>query len=307
MSKRSPRELNCERLKGALSNMKNRDVGCVSYMKTRVSNAMHSVCWALSQWRRECEQHRIVPGVCMDCKGNANDYSLSLVTMNTRNNYGLASAVFMGFLADETFETFIWQFRCFNPCMIAMDQQSACLGACRQVFRNTYITLDDWHLNQNQVENVWRWLCKIGKRDWNVEVNDELFLLRNSGSPESFQERSVLEAKYDTPFTKELSEWYKSLYHTQARVVVSCYKKRACDPRFLFQGSGYSESSNTIYQRLVTMKEVPIYEVPFEMKREAENQLLIREVEKLKSNERMLRKLRGCQLGIPPQHHDRFV
>lgn len=47
--KRSTRDRECERLKGTLSELKNIDVGCVSYVTCRADSALHSFCWSFSQ------------------------------------------------------------------------------------------------------------------------------------------------------------------------------------------------------------------------------------------------------------------
>lgn len=50
----------------------------------------------------------ILPGSCIDCKANANSYSMQLVTISAKTNDGKECTAFMGILADETEGTFIW-------------------------------------------------------------------------------------------------------------------------------------------------------------------------------------------------------
>lgn len=215
-TKRSPKELDCNELIQTLMELRNTDIGSRSYMTSRQDNALQSVCWGLSHWRCDYEQFGILPGICIDCKANANAYSMNLVTISARTNAGTECTIFMGFLADETDKTFIWLLRCFKDCcgvdpsMIATDQQAACMYACRCVFPMTYLTLDDWHLNQNQLKNVWAHVCKIGRKEWNEPMNNGLFLLRRSNTSASFlSRRAEFEAKFFTGHIEELPKWYK--------------------------------------------------------------------------------------------------
>lgn len=313
-SKRHPKEMDCENLKQALITLRNRDIGSVSYVSKRADNAMDCVCWAFSSWLRDYERYGIAPGVCIDCKAEANDFSLPLVTINARTNDGRVCTVFMGFLADETEQSFKWLLNCFknsincDPIMIAMDQQAACMNSCRIVFRFSYITLDDWHVNQNQLKNVWNWLCKIDRKVWKEEMHDDLFLMRKSSTPQSFEaRRNAFEAKYFLPFTQTFPKWYCTLYRTYAKIMVDCYNKSACDPRFLFQGSGYTESSNAAYRRFVLVKKVPIWDIPSEMHRVSINRGKIREAERRKPFRVMRDKLSGAQLGMHAEVIEKLV
>ena len=171
-TKRAPKETDCENLKQELMKIRNEHVGSVGYISRTETGALSSVCWAFWSWLQDYAQYVICPVVCIDGKANFNAYSLSLVTINARTNNSSLCTVFMGFLSDETEDTFNWLFARFkesifcDTIMIAMDQQAACMICCRNIFPLTYITVDDWHLNHNLLKNVWAWLTKIRKREW---------------------------------------------------------------------------------------------------------------------------------------------
>ena len=72
--------------------------------------------------------------------------------------------------------------------------------------------------------------------------------------------------------------------------------KGACDPRFLFQGSGYVESSNSRCRKLVSLKSVKLAQIPWLMRRVTVAIHKVRSVGISKEYLGMVRKLQGSQL-----------
>lgn len=71
--------------------------------------------------------------------------------------------------------------------------------------------------------------------------------------------------------------------------------KKSCDPRFLFQGSGYTESISATFRRVVV---VHLWNVPAELKRVTTDQVMIRSREHAMPFKGMEEKMRGSQLDM---------
>lgn len=188
-----------------------------------------------------------------------------------------------------------------------MNQQPACMSACPKVFKFGYNTLDDQHLNKKQLKNIWKCVAKSLRSEWNAMMNDDPFLVKRSTSSQSFrQRRDAFQAKYFSSYRA-----IAGLVHVPIPYSHSAHRKRlqygSMRATFLFRRSGYTETSNTIYQHLVPVKRVPIHGIPTEMRRVTENQVLLRSAERTKPCENMLRKISSYQLPIPPQPLSSFV
>lgn len=112
----------------------------------------------------------IVPGVSMDCKANANRFGMSLFTINGRTNSAHITTYFMAILPNETEEILVKVLSHFSevisvsPAIISIDQNAACIAAIKPVFPLSFISLDAWHFNKNQLENVQQRCNKIKEK-----------------------------------------------------------------------------------------------------------------------------------------------
>lgn len=258
-----------------------------------------------SRWLHDYKKYGIIPGLSIDCIPNAHASAITLVTIHGRTNAGQPCVFAMGFLADETTEEFEWllsKFKSFIlvvPAMIAVDQHAACMKAARKVFPSTYITLDDYPVNKSQNTNISSYLRIVDRSAWCNEMNSELDIVRKSRNPHSFIERrEQFERKYFRAFSEYLPNWYQDLYYGDARIMLDCYNKVACDTRLLFQVSGCTESSNSMYKEIVALMKLPIGKVPREMERVTSSLLRVRHLEETTNVHAMVMKLQWCHLGM---------
>lgn len=61
-----------------------------------------------------------------------------------------------------------------------------------------------------------------------------------------------------------MTRWYQTLYRTYPQVIVHCYRCGQCGAS-ICQGTGYYESSNSDYRRLINQRKVEVYLVSQEM------------------------------------------
>lgn len=147
-SKCSPKELDCNDRIHRVMDLRKLDVESPSYLTKRYDSALQYVCSGLSEWRRDCESFGI-PGICIDWKANANEYSIILVKLSARTDDSHERTILMDFISDEAYEMFVRLLKGFksfggvDPSMVALDQQAACMQGCRIVFPMAYLTLDD--------------------------------------------------------------------------------------------------------------------------------------------------------------------
>ena len=285
-----PRKRDCRHLVQTLFDIRNEDPGCLSYVQADQDSVLRSDSWTYAEWIRDYERYGIIPGICIDCKCSGTQYSMILVIINGGTNSGRVCTYFMGFLSTETLESFIWSFQCFKrilrvaPSMIAMDQQAGRIRAARTIFPASYVTLDDWHANKNQLANVGNYTTSIRQTHLAREMNNDLHVMRRSSkASKCLRRRDTFEAKsfaaFATVETTTPPDWFKTLYRMHAAIMIDCHNKTACDPRFLFQGSGYTESSNAIYRKLIVCRKVLIQEVPREMRRVTQIRIRLRRAE----------------------------
>lgn len=183
----------------------------------------------------------------IDCKAVANRYVVLLITIDGRTHEGHVCMFFMGFIPNETESSFVWFLRKFRsiipvaPCLVAVDQCTACISPLRAELLETFITLDHWHLNQNQLKTVANWGVKTGRQDMCNRFAQNVFRMRNSTTESDFTQ---LLAFTDSTLFHELEiplpRWYKYLYHEQPELVVVYYRNNQSSVQFLFQGSGYT-------------------------------------------------------------------
>lgn len=70
------------------------------------------------------------------------------------------------------------------------------------------------------------------------------------------------------PFgTDPLPRWYNSLYRIDPSMVVECHNRGRGGMRFFFQGTGYSESSNSDYRRLINQENISMPLILAEIRR----------------------------------------
>lgn len=63
---------------------------------------------------------------------------------------------FIGGEAEQDFTELLSPFKSMipiSPTMITMDQSAACISATEKVFYRSFIVLDEWLLNKNQIKN----------------------------------------------------------------------------------------------------------------------------------------------------------
>lgn len=145
----NPKEMECFRLCEIFMSLSRKNSRNKVFFITKPDNSMHSTARALSAWLDDYEKYGIVPGVSMDCKVSANRFGLPLFLINVRRKYGDMCTYFMGFIPDQSEESFFWILRQFRSCipvspaMITVDQDIACISAIGKVMPNSFICLDE--------------------------------------------------------------------------------------------------------------------------------------------------------------------
>ena len=208
----------------------------------------------------------------MDCKSSANNFGLSLFTINGRNNEGRVTTYFMAVLPDETEDTFVRVLQHFkeiipmSPAIVVLDQDAACIAAVRKVLPSSFISLDEWHLQKSQLKNAQHWCKDINWGSWVTEMSRDLYMLRHCLREDSFlKSREQFEAKYFTNFNETLPRCFNFLFHTFPELVLPLHSNRRAPFRFLCQGSGYTENSNSLYKSNIPEKRIRLSEVPIQM------------------------------------------
>ena len=278
MGKRHPAERDCQNLVSNLMRYTQLNPGMFCEARVNRDNALHSVCWGFPQWRDEYKQFGIIPGVTIDAKALANNYDTPLAFICGRTNNRAVTVFFMGFLASQREEEFLWMLECFKrfvnipPRLVACDQDSAIINSVERVFPSTLVILDDWHLTKNQLKNSIALAKHLGDASRSKEISKALWALRESREESEFLERRRLfEEQYLGGGV--IPRWFVSLYHTNHKLVVLCYNRSSCGERFLFQGSGYAEAANSQYRRIIMDRKVPMSRVPEEILRYMENRV----------------------------------
>lgn len=152
----NPKEAECYKLCEVLMSLSRKDASSKVFFTTKPDSAMHSAAWALGSWLDDYEKYGIVAGVRMDCKVSSNRFGLPMFSINGRTKFGDVCTFFMGFLPDQTEESFIWVLQQFQSCipvspaMVAVDQDAACISAISKVMPSSFICLDEWHVKRTK-------------------------------------------------------------------------------------------------------------------------------------------------------------
>lgn len=183
--------------------------------------------------------------------------------------------------------------------MVVVDQNAAMIAAVRSVFPNSFIVLDDWHLNKNQLRNTAVWCAKISRQSWAADMSRDLHMMRKLGTLEQLHsKREAFEEKYFTSIGMDPPKWYKFLYHSNPSMVVEYYKKVYMPFRFLFQGTGYSEASNSMFAHHIVRRRIPIHEVPQAMIELTERRIANRNAA-LENKKGVFNRLSSSPLSVP--------
>lgn len=295
-----PYDQDCMILIRNLIQMQQRNYRTFYSIRLTQENSLHSVVWSLPEWRDSYELNGIRPGISVDCKSVANVYGLPLIGFAGRTNEGRNVVYMMGVLHDQTEESITWAMQQFDnmapasPNVVALDQDIAGINAARKVWPRSYVMLDEWHINMNQMKNISSFLAKHGDQNRHERIragnavlsrselpdgsplskihrlmSRDLFELRRSRNEPSFlSRRAAFEDVYFHGMQiNEYPKWYTLLYKKFPELVVHCYNRTRCGLRFLFQGSGYSECFNSIFRSTILLRKVPLGSVPIEIGR----------------------------------------
>ena len=270
----TPKDKECLRLCQALMCLGRENSNNKVFFTSNEDTTMHSTAWVLAEWLEDYVNYGIVPGVCIDCKAIANRFGLPLITINGRTNCGQVCTFFMGFLPDTTEESFTWALSSFkevipvSPAMIYVDQDMACISAIRSVFSSSVICLDDWHINKNQMRNVITYCRSINQPTLYRSLSNQLFFLRNTTGLTTFLSgRESLERTFFYQYQRNPPRWYNFLYRENPEMICVCYKDINMSRRFLFQGTGYTEASNSSFRSHILGKKTRVAQIPEEMKK----------------------------------------
>lgn len=188
----SPRDQDCFRLCHCLFEMQANDPSHKVFFRTTGKGKMHSTAWMLWQLVDDCNMYGTIPGVSIDCKAMANLFGYLLFSMNWRTSAWDVCTFFMVFVPWETKESLKWMSQKFksairvSPATVIVDQNVALIAAGRSVFPNRFITLDERHLNMNQLTNTRAWCSKLGSPAMAKQMSDDLHSLRRIERFESF-------------------------------------------------------------------------------------------------------------------------
>ena len=275
MQKKYPKDDDCKQLVYFLSESRTREPHMYMRVQLREDKSLKAVCWGYREWLEDYYKYGVVPGVSLDAKALATNYDIPFISIGGRDHNGKLTVYFMGFIPNEREESISWflesflQFVIAPPSTLCCDQDSAILHATEVQLPSTLVVLDHWHLNKNQRANCIEEYTKSGQTwgelTW-VDLNNALYELRGSSSPEIFLEkRDALENTYF--LDRGLPRWYVNLYHSRKEMVARCYNRSSASFTFFFQGSGYSESLNSLYKKLIMARKLPLSRVPAEIGR----------------------------------------
>ena len=299
--KKYPRDDDCKQLVYYLSENRKKDPHMYMRVQLGEDNSLKAVCWGYREWLEDYYSFGVVPGVSLDAKALATSYDTPFVSIGGRDHNGKLAVYFMGFIPNEREESMAWFLQSFKqfvvapPSTLCCDQDSSILRATEVQLPTTLVVLDHWHLNKNQRANCILEYKKSGQTwgqlDW-ADLNNALYDLRASSSPETFIERrDALENTYFCD--RGLPRWYVSLYHSRKEMVARCYNRSSASFTFFFQGSGYSESLNSLYKKLIMAKKLPLCRVPAEIgryfyKKKIENEEDLKRIKYDKASHKLL-------------------
>lgn len=247
-----------------------------NFTTTGPQSALCNIWWTFPEWLLEYKKFGVVPGVSIDAKEISNVYGICVWDTNCfhklTNKHRAQPDICDGICRGEqetALQRLLSQFKAVvgtYPKLVAMDFSYAIINAARSVFPQLYLVLDDWHLKERQLVNVRAYLDKIKRTGDFDSLNAELHALRNSSTDAKLMLRreELLQRWFGKSSTPD---WFRSLYEVDYKLVARCYNRLHCGLRFMFQGMGYSESSNAEYRRIINSKRMQLSEIPVEMRR----------------------------------------
>eukprot|EP00178_Gracilaria_changii_P001057 TRINITY_DN114_c0_g1_i1.p1 TRINITY_DN114_c0_g1~~TRINITY_DN114_c0_g1_i1.p1 ORF type:complete len:874 (+),score=123.03 TRINITY_DN114_c0_g1_i1:3646-6267(+) len=314
----NPTDRECLRLCATLVNLVNEEKENKAFFDIEHSGRMKLACWSYWDWLEEYNRFGVVPGISIDCNALSNRYgSFRLVTITGRANDGYTLTFFVGLISSETEDSFTSVLKYFksiislSPCMITMDENMACIKAAEKVFPSSYITLDEWCVNQKQMRNVREWCKKINRLDWCDDMSKDLLNLRRSDAVEKFMKRrEELEQKYMFAFNENVPAWYRFLYYERPVMVVSYFKNNAVPRRYLFQGTAFVEASSAGMRAFIEGEKACFWRLPLEIRRFTEQKEEARKASMwrcLANSNAKQRAVRCCGLPLTRKERDRLI
>lgn len=192
----NPRGRECMALLQRLHDMRKCDPGIVCSFRTQgVFNSLEDIWWSFPKWLDAYHTFGRVPGVCIDGKFAANRFGLPLVSLTGWYNEGHVKLFAMGFLRAEDESSIMWFLKEFvstvrvTPKVVFTGASASIIGAVKKVLPETFVLLDEWHLNQRQHANVTGTLRTMGKSNKSRTMEGDLFRIRRSTDIYSFRKR----------------------------------------------------------------------------------------------------------------------
>lgn len=248
--KRNPKDEECFRVCESFSSRQEENSRHRVLFATKGDNNRHFTAWDLEEWIQDYETYVFIPGVSIEFKPITNRFRYLLFSIDVRTHSGQVHIFFMDFVPSETQWSFRWMLQKFvsvvqvSPGMVLVDQDAAVMAELQKIMPNSFLTLDERHLNKNQLENVAEWCSSIYRPTWNKEMNNDLHSIRRSKTFEELNERrNVFKSKYFLAFDCTLQRWYSFLYCQN----LSLLRRLQKPMRFLYQGTGYSESARLMF------------------------------------------------------------
>lgn len=270
-NKSSRRYEECFRHVHAMSALHERSPAHMVFFPTTGTNSMHFTAWMLEDWVCDYKRYGIIPEISINWK-IANRFSYLLMCINVRSQSGQVCTFCMEFIPTKTEDSFTWMLQNFmsvvpvSSGMAFIGQNAALIAAVKKALPNRLLCLDEWHLNKNQVKNVTEWYATISRSSFCEDMNSYLYSIPGSNSLKKLdQRRKNFEWKYFLAFNRHLPRWYSFLYRQNTSFVVTLYKKLSMPITFLFQGTGYSESANSMFWHRILRRRIPIFDVSEEM------------------------------------------
>lgn len=142
-------------------------------------------------------------------------------------------------------------------------------------------------------------------------MSKDLFKLRRSRTLTIFAERcNNFEHTYFTGHTEKLPVGYSYLYRNRPQLLVACFRTNSIPTQYLFQGTGFTESSNAGYLAYALAKKVPFSRIPRQLqaltrkRAEKRNEARIRSIIALSSR---YRSIRDSKFPIPRVILDQII
>lgn len=144
-----------------LDNLRARDPGIVCSSRTNdIFNALEDIWWSFPEWMHFHTTFARFRGVSIDGKFAANRFGLLLVTLSDRCNEVHLTLFAMAFLRaedEDSVSKFIQGFLSTVPVcpkVVFTDASPSIICAVRKVLPESFILLNEWHLNRRQQPSV---------------------------------------------------------------------------------------------------------------------------------------------------------